>query len=178
MALRWHMFFPSWVSQGSPAYTRLWYPLFTDKAGNISFLKVMTPGCRGWDLLSPLRLPSLLEMQQVGTGAWDHTRPALCPQRHRLGMSPAILVSGCCARDHHKCRHLKQRKFMTSHVEKSTLSTTNWHLPSTSTRIKSCVSAAADLPHPRKGIQGGEQQWGTLYLGVEGGNWQDRSLDS
>ena len=36
--------------------------------------------------------------------------------------------------------------------------TTNGHLPSTSTRIKSCAAAAADLQHPLKGVQGGEQK--------------------
>ena len=46
-------------------------------------------------------------------------------------------------------------------------------LPSTSTRIKSCATVAADLQHPLKGVQGGEQKWGTLCLG----SWQDRSSD-
>ena len=36
------------------------------------------------------------------------------------------------------------------------------HLPSTSTRIKSCAAAAADLQHPLKGVQGGVQKWGSL----------------
>ena len=42
------------------------------------------------------------------------------------------------------------------------LSTANWHLPSTSTRIKSWAAAAAGFQHPLKGVQGGEQKWGTL----------------
>ena len=37
--------------------------------------------------------------------------------------------------------------------------TINWHLPPTSTRIKSCV---ADIQHPVKGVLGGNQEWGTL----------------
>ena len=32
------------------------------------------------------------------------------------------------------------------------------HLPSTSTSIKSCAAAAADLQHPLKGVQGGEKK--------------------
>ena len=38
------------------------------------------------------------------------------------------------------------------------VSTTNWHLPTTPTRIKSCAAAAADFQHPLKGVQGGEQK--------------------
>ena len=38
------------------------------------------------------------------------------------------------------------------------MSTTNWHLPSTSTRIKSCAAVAAGFQHPLKGVQGGEQE--------------------
>ena len=32
------------------------------------------------------------------------------------------------------------------------------HLPSTSTRIKSCTIEAADFQHPLKGVQGEEQE--------------------
>ena len=42
------------------------------------------------------------------------------------------------------------------------LSTANWHLPSTSMRIKSCAAVAANFQHPLKGVQGGDQKWGTL----------------
>ena len=42
------------------------------------------------------------------------------------------------------------------------VSSTNWHLPSISTRIKSYAAAAADFQHLLKGIQGVEQKWGTL----------------
>ena len=38
------------------------------------------------------------------------------------------------------------------------MSTTNWHLPSTSTGVKSRDAAAADLQHPMKGAQGGDQK--------------------
>ena len=38
----------------------------------------------------------------------------------------------------------------------------HWHLPSTSITIKSCAVSAADLQHPLKGVQGGEQKWGTV----------------
>lgn len=33
------------------------------------------------------------------------------------------------------------------------VSTTNWHLPSTSERIKSCAAAVTDLQHPLKKVQ-------------------------
>ena len=46
------------------------------------------------------------------------------------------------------------------------VSATNWHLPTTSTRVKSCAAAAADFQIPPKGVQGGEQTWGTLSLGI------------
>ena len=36
--------------------------------------------------------------------------------------------------------------------------TCHWHLPSTSTRIKSCATAAADFQHPMKGVQSREQK--------------------
>ena len=39
------------------------------------------------------------------------------------------------------------------------------HLPSSSTRIKLCAAAAADFQYPRKGVQGGDQEWGTLCSG-------------
>ena len=42
------------------------------------------------------------------------------------------------------------------------MATANCHLPSTSTRIKSYIAAAADLCHPLKGVQGGDQKYGTL----------------
>ena len=37
------------------------------------------------------------------------------------------------------------------------MSATYWHLPSTATGIKPCAAAAADLQHPPKTVQGGEQ---------------------
>ena len=52
--------------------------------------------------------------------------------------------------------------------------TTNWHLPSASTRIESRAAAAADLQHPLRGVQGGGQEGGTLGSGK---NWQNRSSD-
>ena len=42
------------------------------------------------------------------------------------------------------------------------LSTTNWHLPSTSTRSKLCAAATADFQHPLKGVQGGELRHAVL----------------
>ena len=47
------------------------------------------------------------------------------------------------------------------------VSTTNWHLPLVLANylykvVKSCAAAAADFQHPLKGVQGGEQKWGTL----------------
>ena len=54
-------------------------------------------------------------------------------------------------------------------------STTNWHLPFTSTRIKSRAAAGADFQKPLKGVQGGKQKWGTLCFGKY---WQNKSSDS
>ena len=51
------------------------------------------------------------------------------------------------------------------------VSTTNWHLPSTSTRINSYAAAAANLQHSMKGIQGRDQKQGPLYSGE---NWQNK----
>ena len=54
-----------------------------------------------------------------------------------------------------------QNEFKLGHFEFEAfmkLSTTNWHLPSTSARIKSGATAAADLQHPLKGIQSGDQE--------------------
>ena len=39
------------------------------------------------------------------------------------------------------------------------------HLPSISTRIKSCTASAADVQHPLKEVEGGEQKRGTLAGG-------------
>ena len=50
---------------------------------------------------------------------------------------------------------------------------TNYHLPSTSIQIKS-RAAAVDFQHPLKGVQGGEQKWGTLCFEK---NLQHRSSD-
>ena len=47
-------------------------------------------------------------------------------------------------------------------------SPTNWHLPSTSTRLASGAAAAADLQHPLEGAQGGEQEQGPLCSGETG----------
>ena len=38
------------------------------------------------------------------------------------------------------------------------IGTCHGHLPSTSTRIKSCAATAAVLQHPLTGVQGGEQK--------------------
>ena len=46
------------------------------------------------------------------------------------------------------------------------MDTRHWHMSSTSTRIKLC--AAADLQQLLKGVQGGEQKWGTLCSGKSG----------
>ena len=43
------------------------------------------------------------------------------------------------------------------------MSTTNWHLPSTTTRIKPCTAAADDFQHLLKEVQDGEQKWGILW---------------
>ena len=51
------------------------------------------------------------------------------------------------------------------------LSTINWNLPSTSTRIKSCAAAAAYLQYPLKEVQGGEQKWWALCSRKNWQNW-------
>ena len=40
--------------------------------------------------------------------------------------------------------------------------TCHGHLPLTSTRLKSCAVAAADLQHLLQGVQSGYQEWGSL----------------
>ena len=55
------------------------------------------------------------------------------------------------------------------------VSTTHWHLPSISTRIKSYAAAAADFQHPLRGVHGEQQKWATLLLW---GKWQNRASDS
>ena len=40
--------------------------------------------------------------------------------------------------------------------------------------LQSCAAAAADLQHPLKGIQNGEQKWGIFY---PGNIWEDMSSD-
>ena len=54
-------------------------------------------------------------------------------------------------------------------------STTNWHLPFTSTRIKSCAAAGSDFQQPLKGVQGGELKWD---IQCSGKNWQNKSSDT
>ena len=39
------------------------------------------------------------------------------------------------------------------------------HLPSTSTKIKSCAAVDADLQHSLKGVDGGDQECGTVCSG-------------
>ena len=56
----------------------------------------------------------------------------------------------------------------------SLMSTTNWHLPSTSTGVKLYDAAAADLQHPMKWAQGRHQKGGPMCFGK---NWQNRSSD-
>ena len=46
--------------------------------------------------------------------------------------------------------------------------TRDWHLPSASTWVESWATAAADPPHPLKGAQDGDQEWGTLCSGKTG----------
>ena len=42
------------------------------------------------------------------------------------------------------------------------LPTKECHFPFGSTRIRSVATAAADLQHPLKAVQGGDQKWGTV----------------
>ena len=56
------------------------------------------------------------------------------------------------------------------------MSAANWHLPSVSTRTKSCAVAAADFQHPLK-VQGA-QKWDALcWCRGYWGHWQNRSSD-
>ena len=56
-----------------------------------------------------------------------------------------------------------------------TMPTEDSHLPSASTRTGSLATGVADLQHPLKGVQGGNQEGGPLCSGK---NWQSTSLDS
>ena len=51
----------------------------------------------------------------------------------------------------------------------------NCCLPSASTRMKPLATAVADPQHTPKGVQGRDQNWGTLCSGK---NWQNRTSDS
>ena len=44
----------------------------------------------------------------------------------------------------------------------------NWHLPSTSTRIKSCAAVAADLQHPCVGSSGSRTEMRHSALEITG----------
>ena len=57
---------------------------------------------------------------------------------------------------------------------KKWLSTTHWHLPSTSTGIKSWAVIAADFQCTLKGVQGRDQTWSPLWCKQ---NWQNMSSD-
>ena len=49
------------------------------------------------------------------------------------------------------------------------------HLPLLIPRLNQVLLQLLTFQHPLKGVQGGEQKWGTLCSGK---NWQDRSSDS
>ena len=55
------------------------------------------------------------------------------------------------------------------------LPTENYYLPSVFIRMKSLTTAFADNEHTLKGVQVGDQEWGTRCSGK---NWQDRPSDS
>ena len=48
-------------------------------------------------------------------------------------------------------------------VKCMTLSGPNWHLPYAVARTRSTATAAIDLRHTLKGVQGGDQNWDTLH---------------
>ena len=54
------------------------------------------------------------------------------------------------------------------------LPTGNWHLLSTSAKIKIEAAATADFEHFLKRVQGITQEWGSLCSGK---NWKDRPSD-
>ena len=66
------------------------------------------------------------------------------------------------------------------------LSTTNWDLPPTSIRVKSCAAAAANLQQPPERSSGRRAEMRHSVLRAGGGrdlgggweDWQDRSSDS
>ena len=62
------------------------------------------------------------------------------------------------------CAYIFIYLYIYTHTELAT----NWHLPSTATRIKSGAAEAADLQHSLKGAQAGEQKEGTLNSGKTG----------
>lgn len=64
------------------------------------------------------------------------------PLGHK-GPSPALCQCPHCVHHWHRLS-----LFLSYFV-----STTNWHLPSTSERIKSCAAPATDLQHPLKKVQ-------------------------
>ena len=69
-------------------------------------------------------------------------------------------------------RHLWISSVYRREIHQLQIGTCHGHLPSTSTRIKSC---AAELPHTLKGVRGGEQKLHTLCWEK---HWQGRSSDS
>ena len=70
--------------------------------------------------------------------------------------------------------HLKLTQHCKSIICQLQIGTCHGYLSSASTRIKQCAVATAELQHPLKGVQGGEQKWSTLCSGK---NWQDRYSD-
>ena len=68
-----------------------------------------------------------------------------------------------------------KRNLLKKKKERLSMSTTNWHLPYTSTRIRSSTDTAADFQHSLNGVQGREQKWGILCSGK---NWENRSSDN
>ena len=70
--------------------------------------------------------------------------------------------------------HLKLTQHCKSPICQLQVGTCHGYLSSTSTSIKQCAVATAELQHLLKGVQGGEQKWSTLCSGE---NWQDRYSD-
>ena len=61
-----------------------------------------------------------------------------------------------------------------ANIHQSLRSTTNWHLPSVSTRIKSCAAAAADFQDPLKWVRVENRNEALCALGKI---WHNRSSD-
>ena len=87
--------------------------------------------------------------------------------RHELSKLPELVLDS-------EAWHVVFHGVTKSQTQLSNWSELIWHLVSHSARIEPCAAAAAEFQHLQKGVQRGEQKWGTLCPGK---NWQNRSSD-